>query len=572
MTRPELLSLLPLTLAAGHGYAVQIPSEILLADGDLLPGTGTVAGFDEVVITDTGRWAAVTRADPAFDGVDSAIVVDGAVLIDSRDSLPGFSALSSFESAASMEFDADGALVWIPSDELSFNGRRAIYRDLTPIAVDDQLIELDGVPVGSTWSSFRVARPDGLGGILAVAGVNPPGFVPGFDVLVRFAAQAGGGYAPELLVAPGELLAGAAAPIDGVTASNESFYVDAFGRPLYKASFETGELAIVFGDDIIAVENGPSPLFLFDWGDLFSTPLAANGLGDVAYGGNVETGPFDTQMLVWNGAVVARPGQPIDAIAPFEITDLHFDGFGPSSPNPLRLGPGGALYWPAEWSNPDEGHNSGLFRDYDLVVEEGVTVVEGLRLVDLQPEFGRSILFDVSTSGNRVALWAELEDGRGALVVVPSEDGISTLPSCSVFEPQLTAFGNPLGGASPFGAQVGEGLLLQLEPGFEPLSPEVLSFIAVSTDRLFGEGPCGLDLPGIGEVQLDFSPQSFLGFVSSSGLFPGTEIPALAVAGVPNDPTLIGARLFWQGSIVDAGAPSGNPVRPSNAVETIVNP
>lgn len=573
MNRSIAATSLVLGFATSLSSAAQIPSEILIAEGDLLPNVGAVLDIDQIVITDTGRWAAFVRIDPATDGVESAIVVDGAVLIDSRASLPGLTVPIPFENAVSMEIDTDGSLLWVPSESPASLGRRAIYRDLEPIAAQWELVEADGLPAEAAWISFGAIRPDGSGAVIAEATIDLPSPASLTSALVRLSPAGGGEYATEVLFEEGDTLPGTTAPIQGFSTINETLDVDAFGRPLWIAYLGGVGAGIVRDDELIAVEGGPSPIFLSNWSDLVRSAIALNARGDYAHGGTIDQPFLTQQVLVWNGAVVAQSGQALDAIAPYQISDLFFAGFGPQAPNPLRIGPEGALYWSAKWSNPDSSNDVGLFRDYDLIVEEGVTTVEGQRLVELVAPGNNSLLFDVSASGNRVALWAELEDGRAAIVTVPSEDGISSLPSCSIFDPRLSAFGIPAGGGDDsIGAQIGNLLVVQLEPGFEALSSEAVDFLVVSTGRLFGAGPCGLDLPGIGEVQVDFSAQKLVASFPGSGFLPPTGIASLSFVDLPNDQNLVGTSLYWQGFVIDPAAPSGNTVRPSNALEVIVNP
>ena len=89
----------------------------------------------------------------------------------------------------------------------------------------------------------------------------------------------------------------------------------------------------------------------------------------------------------------------------------------------------------------------------------------------------------------------------------------------------------------------------------------------MSTGTL-GASPCGIDLPGIGEVLVDFAPGKL--FALYPGLFPYVPTGQVPVLGstLQDDPTLLGLTFYAQGLWIDSagGAPS-EPLRLTNALQ-----
>ncbi len=96
----------------------------------------------------------------------------------------------------------------------------------------------------------------------------------------------------------------------------------------------------------------------------------------------------------------------------------------------------------------------------------------------------------------------------------------------------------------------------------------VTAFLPFSFAAAPGWPPCGLSVPGLGELLLDpaMSPVLVLG---GAVTWNGTD-PIEIFTGVPVDPTLIGTSLFAQGLFADlAGAAPGEPFRLTGGVEIL---
>jgi hypothetical protein len=149
---------------------------------------------------------------------------------------------------------------------------------------------------------------------------------------------------------------------------------------------QTGEPS-PFGPSYTSIATSTMSLDLNDRGDhAFACTIDADDAGDAS---------------VRNGAPFLRSGETLPAIEPFAIEAIGA---------PLFLGNDGRLLWLGTWrSAPRVEPSRGLFVDTELLVEAGVTEIDGRRVAHLEL-LDRSC--SMSPSGRYVVFEAGLEDGR----------------------------------------------------------------------------------------------------------------------------------------------------------------
>ncbi|HKX45871.1 MAG TPA: hypothetical protein VJP77_04160 [Planctomycetota bacterium] len=540
--------------AAASGAPAQ--SQVLIAEGDVLPGVGVVRDVFDVAIDDASHWAAAVWIENTIPQAQ-ALVVDGQVLIGPGDPLLGQPAPHVFRQASSLHFDESGELLWIsngyPGPISSGDGA---YRGLTPLLVVDQPLVAPGVPPGSPLVRFYEIVPAGPGEVVVHLETNHP-VVGGLteDHLVRVSDQPGGGVAVTVIAKRGDVLPGQTSSIVDIFEHNHALGVDGAGNALFLPKLNDGTQALYLGQQLVAETGDPTPQFGLTWTSLVRANAAVNATGDVAFTGRVNENGEPRNMLVWNGQLVVKEGDSIPAVAPFAIEEL-FAGDVPY-PTSLHLTDTGGLVWFAGWDDPDTSRDRGVFVDLDLVLREGDFFVEGLRVVDLVPANGitpRVPTYDANSDATEFALRATLEDGRIAALRVDLTGAVAPIPDCI---PNLgTLVGAPVAPGDHLTVTVGDAQAVG-----------AVALLALSTATVTGAPGCGVAVPGLGEQHVSLSPAHLFGVKPGAwpAFLPGGTAPVFA-GSLPDDPSLAGFPFYAQAVWIDPAPTATEPLRATHAL------
>ena len=194
-----------------------------------------------------------------------------------------------------------------------------------------------------------------------------------------------------------------------------------FVADLDGATTGDGVVAISDGDSttVIAQEGTASGIQGRNWGTLStSTVMALNNNGDWAMRATLAGDTTTDTVIVSNGQVVAQEGSGNAAIGSFVFTSF---GTGPVDINDA----GGVLYY-GDWDDANADIDTGLFLNDMLVVQEGVTTIDGI-IVDTIAS-GQDA-FSMSDNGRWLIFEGTLVGGiDGAFVVqIPAPGGVALL-------------------------------------------------------------------------------------------------------------------------------------------------
>jgi hypothetical protein len=283
-----------------------------------------------------------------------------------------------------------------------------------------------------------------------------------------------------------------------------------------------GPSAIVLDGVLLAEDETPSIVSGRDWvvSTSHTMDLAANG--SWAFTSAIEGGAGlqELSILVRDGAVVALESQPAPGIPGSELTQI-------GTP---RFADDGTMLWYAAWEDEFGSDHGGLFIDDELVVEAGVTVIDGALLTSIVSGYPN---YDIHPDGSRFIF-------RGSTVV---------FGGYGAFEVSLAPFENIAYGLQgsdnmpPYFAA--SGSLVAGEPA------------ALSLSRALPGAAAYLVL-GLSELGLPFKGGVLC--PSPDLLFPALTVDALGTASVEapfpaGAPS--GASLIMQWWIVDPAGPKG---------------
>jgi hypothetical protein len=159
----------------------------------------------------------------------------------------------------------------------------------------------------------------------------------------------------------------------------------------------------------MAQEGSPSPIKGRNWLTLSSPELDLSNTGHHVYSG-VLTGDVATDnVIILDAAKFKQEGDPAPGLSAGVFTLTTF-GTGP-----LEVSDGGDVLWYGDWNDPNLDIDTGLFLNDTLLVQEGVTVLEGSVVDSLR---GIEDGYHMSSDGRYIIFEALLLDGReGAFLI-----------------------------------------------------------------------------------------------------------------------------------------------------------
>ena len=268
--------------------AASVPAaqiESLVAQGDVLPGIGTVTGVGEVVVNDAGEWAALVLADQ-LPLNQHALVKNGAVLIKAGDPLPGAAAGATFDYASALGIDDVGDVWWLETATFAGSSHTAVYRELERLLGAGDPVVAAGITPGTTYMRFADLEIDGSGGAFVTALMDDSA-IAGIidDVLLRVEPQLGGGVLTTVVVKRGDVLPGQTTPVQNLVEAQHSIDGNSAGEAIYLPTMSAGVEAVYLDQTLLAEEGGYTPVFGTVWQSFANTSVALNDQGDYAFAG-----------------------------------------------------------------------------------------------------------------------------------------------------------------------------------------------------------------------------------------------------------------------------------------------
>lgn len=381
--------------------------EPVALEGDVIAGVGAITFIDNLAVNDSGDWRVEADTDHVDTDADSVLIGGGQALILREGqslALPAGASLDSFDAVTLNNVGRSG---W----NFFLDGTTGTSDD-SGLYLDDNLILQEGFlstspsfSAGTPYIGFFETKINDGNQILVVASVDDPLISSTVDrALVILEVDASGTLLGETVLAKeGDLLAGQVEFVEDFGTGPHNFAFNNASNVLFFANLTgvtTTDGAIYLDTALLAQEASPSPVAGRNWETLSSAVMDLNDAGDYVFRGNLDGDTADDEVIVSNGAVVAREGESPADIAPFRLT-----GFGTG---PLLIDADGDVLWYGDWDDPDTTRDTGLFLNDQLIVQEGVTAINGMTLATLagvQDAFSFSdngdwILFEGSLTGS----------------------------------------------------------------------------------------------------------------------------------------------------------------------------
>jgi hypothetical protein len=528
------LGLLAPTALAGDPDAHAVQGAVV--EGDAVTGVGLVTSIANLAVNNTGSWTVEVDTDNADTDIDGALLRPFGLLVQEGASAPGI---------AGATIDSFDAVTLADTGKTAYN----MFLDGTTGSSDDSAVYLGGnlliqesdistaaaFSAGTPYIGFFEVKVDDAGDVLVMASVDDPAIASTVDrALVMLDTDGTSLLSETVLAKEGDILPGQTEAVADFETGPHNFDLNDAGQVLFIADLEgdtTVDHALYRDNTLLAQEGSPSPVAGRNWSSLSSAECSLANDGSWIVSGSLDGDSASNLLIALNGAKFMQEGDSPACIAPFALTSF---GSGP-----VCLADNGTVLWYGDWNDPDTDVDTGLFLNDQLVVQEGVTVIDGSVVDTLR---GIQDGYALSDDGSWMIFEAILEDGReGAFLI---EVG------------PWTSLGQGLagtGGVTP--SLTGLGSLVPRTTSSVRLSsaaPNALTFLVLG----FSE----VDLPLMGGTLVPAPDEIFIVGTDAGGVFAGDFF---LPDGVP-----LGLDLYLQAWVQDAGAPFGYAA--SNGVHGVV--
>ena len=438
----------PVSLQAG-----EITVETVVLEGEAVAGVGNVTRIDNVAINSSGTTLVEVDTDFADGDLDGAMLRDGELYLREEHPLsdPPGSTIDSFDS---VNLSEDGQSGWnlFLNGTAGTNDDTGVYLDTTLVIQEGDVSTSPVFAPGTRYIGFFDVKINALDQLMIVASVEDTTIASTVDrALVIADVDENGTLLTETVLAKeGDILPGQSRPIlDFGTDPHESAFNDQ-GSILYLADLDTlstADIALYLDLGLIAQEGGASPLAERNYEILSGRGNDLNNEGEFVFKANLDGATTDDEVLVIGSSggtsVFRQEGGSIDAIAPFT-----FVNFGLSS-GPVQIDDQGRVLYYAQWSDPNADIDSGLFLGDSMLVQEGVTEVDGVILDTIA---NGTDAFVLSEDGSWLIFEGVLVGGlEGAFAVqIPDDTANAPESGIEVVRLHLQARPNPFAGGVEF--------------------------------------------------------------------------------------------------------------------------
>ncbi len=436
---------------------VQTSFTVAAKGGDDVPGVGLVTTIDTVSVANGGVWMVEADTNHANTNADQVVLRNGVLASRQGDALaaPAGTTISSFGSGGA-PISSAGDWAWnYFLDGATSTTDSGIFFNNTLVIQEGSISLAPQFSPGTPYIGFFGAKITDTNLVLIMASIDDVAIASTVDrALVRLLVDSSGALLSESVLAKeGDLLPGQTETIADFATGPHGWDVNDIGQVIYIADLNgptATDGVIYLGSTLLAQEGSPSPVPGRNWSSLSTSQrVALNNFGGYAFTGLLDAPTTDDNVIVRNGAVAVREGD----LAPGVSGGWTLTSFGTGA---IDLDDAGNLYWFGDWNDPDTTRDTGIYRNDQLLVQEGVTLINGQLLTSIasvQENFmvspdGRWLIFEgVLTGGAQAAILIEMTGATSTYCTA----GVTT-NGCT---PSIAGVGSPSASlATPFSIAV----------------------------------------------------------------------------------------------------------------------
>jgi hypothetical protein len=404
---------------ASMSFAQTITS--LVKRGQAVPGVGNVTTIDDIAVNNDGSWLVNADTD-AVTTEDWVWIRDGALYMREDESLadPEGTRVSS---SGNMQLSNSGNIAWnlFLRGNVTTSTDSGIFFNKNIVVQEGKFSSAPEFSPNTPYIGFFGTKMNAANTqMMVMASVDDPAIATTVDrALVRYNINPANGqlFSESVFMKEGDIPAGQTEAITDFRTSKQNWAFNAGGDVMWGADL-TGDTntdgVIYINNTLIAQEGSPSPVAGRNWGaaGLGSPRMDMNSSGGYVHTGTLDAPTTSDLVIIRNGEKLVQEGDSVPGAPGFIFT-----GFGSG---PVDIDDQNNVLWFGAWDGP-AGSNNGLFLNHDLLVQTGVTEIDGLVVTTLR---GVTDGYALSDNGQWIIFEAILSGGvDGAFMIAVPEPG-----------------------------------------------------------------------------------------------------------------------------------------------------
>lgn len=394
------------------------PISTVILEGDNVAGVGAVEFIDNLAINNDGDWIVEVNTNFSKTDADSVLLKNGTIFLREGMDLtdPSGATIGSFDSVNLSDNSRSGMNLFL--DQLPGDEDSGIFLDDQLLIQESDISTAPELSAGTPFIGFFDSKINNNDKIMLVASIDDPAIASTVDRAIMIVD----GASQTVIAKEGDVLMNQDFPVqDFETGPHQSAFNDN-DQVLYIAELDestANDHALYLNQQLLAQEGSPSPIAGRVYDFIASRTNDLNNNGDYVFKANLDGDTTTDDVIIKNNTVFAQEGDP--APGGFAISD-----FGLNS-GPVCISDSGDVLYFAEWDDPNEDVNSGLFLNDTLLVQEGVTMIGGALVESVNS--GQDA-FCISNNGQWIMFEAVLANSvSGAFIIEVTPTGGSVPPN-----------------------------------------------------------------------------------------------------------------------------------------------
>jgi hypothetical protein len=368
------------------GFPALSISPIVL-EGDTVAGVGNISsgfGASEVhTVNNSGEWLVesdTTNVDTDQDGVVLRGVGAGAGALYLREgqavTSPAGAMINTFDSSVINNNVGNVSFNLFLEGTGATTNDSGIYFNTDLIIQESDIATAAGFGANTPYIGFFDTKINDNNNIMVLASIDDPNVASTVDRAIIVVNPLS--FTQTRIIGEGDELIAGRFVTDFDTDNHDTAFIKngdiVFNVDLDGDTANDGALARWTGSgfDILAREGDPSPVGGRNYGSSEFTAVDMNRKGEWVTRADLDGGTTDDTIIVRNGLeVIAQEGMSLASIGGV----FTFTAFGSG---PVLIDDNGDVLWFGDWNDADTTRDTGLFLNDKLIVQEGVTQVNGM--------------------------------------------------------------------------------------------------------------------------------------------------------------------------------------------------
>jgi hypothetical protein len=395
----------------------------LVLEGDDVPTIGLVTTIDGIAVNNAGTWLVQADTNNADTEADNVVLRNGTLMLrEGQPIAPSPATLDSFDSLtlnnageSGYNFSLAGTAGTMDDSGVYFGPGSEPF---TPALVYQESDVAPDLSKGTPFIGFfdvKINNPTkGVRQLLIMSSVDDPAIATTVDrALYRIDVNdAGAATGSTLIAAEADVLPGQTEAVADFGTGPHTSAINDAGDVMFVADLTptTATDGVVYlNSTIIAQEGSPSPIADRNWATLStSVRVDLNNTGGYVHTGTLAGDTASDLVIIADDGKVIQEGDTLPAIG----GTFTFTGFGSG---PVEIDDNGNVLWYGDWNDGDTTIDEGLFLNDQLLMQEGVTTVDGV-VVDIIR--GVEDGYHMSNDGSHIIVEVELVGSiQGAVMI-----------------------------------------------------------------------------------------------------------------------------------------------------------